>query len=505
MLPALNFRLRMMLLFCFVIGVLMAGTCGFVYSIFVSSTRAELDRDLVDAAKPLIDYLKTQKEDMPQLPVREQILLVFDRSGQLVNRSENADSFIATQLWPLPESSAIEFRSIDSPGGMARAALIPFESQRGPLWFVIVQPTNDIAYSEWRFRDTLFGIWVLSLLLTAAIAAWYVGSSLRPITDLTRRVAALIETISDPSNTSPLAPLPVVNPDDEVGQLAGTFNLLFKRVDAVVRQLRQFVSDASHELRTPLSVLRGETHYLTEQERSPQEYRATLRIIDGELAALTRIVEGLFTLSMADAGQLRLSVEPLNLDEVLEEACGVAAPVARRKSIKIERTDWSEVPFAGDQALLRQLFLILLENAIKYSPAGAAITVAIRVTDGRLQVVVRDQGLGIADEHLPHIFKRFYRAAPDPNEESRSGGLGLAIAEAIIRAHHGTIDCVSKIGEGSMFTLWFPFGIATPAAEGTAGLPGSSYSEVPRPREASEPRRRNPRRQVRDEKIPFRS
>lgn len=446
----------MMLLFCFVIGALMAATCAFVYSIFISSTRAELDRDLVDAGKPTIDYLKAQKDGVPALPVREQMLLVFDQAGQLVNRSENADSAIATTIWPLPESHSITFRNLETPGGRARAALIPFTTERGRMWFVVVQFTNDIEYSEWQFRDTLFGIWVLSLLLTAAIAAWYVGSALRPITDLTRRVATLTEIISDSSHAGSLGPLPVVNPDDEVGRLARTFNLLFSRMDAVIRQLRQFVSDASHELRTPLSVLRGETHYLTEQERSPQEYRSALRIIDGELEALTRIVEGLFTLSMADAGQLRLSLEPLFLDEVLDEACGIAAPVARRKNIKIGRLAWNDVPFAGDQALLRQLFLILLENAVKYSPAGAVIRVSIQLVEGKPHVTIQDEGIGIADKHLPHIFERFYRAAPDPNEESRSGGLGLAIAEAIIHAHHGTIDCVSTLGAGSTFTLRFP-------------------------------------------------
>jgi hypothetical protein len=191
MLPPLNFRLRMMLLFCFVIGALMAATCAFVYSIFVNSTRTELDRDLVDAGKPTIDYLRAQKDEVPALPAREQMLLVFDRAGQLVNRSENADSVVATSIWPLPESPSITFRNLESPGGRARAALIPFTTQRGQLWFVIVQFTSDIEYSEWQFRDTLFGIWVLSLLLTAAIAAWYVGSALRPITDLTRRVATL--------------------------------------------------------------------------------------------------------------------------------------------------------------------------------------------------------------------------------------------------------------------------------------------------------------------------
>lgn len=466
MLPPLNFRLRMMLLFCFVIGALMATTCATVYSIFVKTIRAELDRDLVGAARPMMADLSVdpQKDDLSELNLQDQMLLVFDQSGQLLNRSRNVDPSIA-RMGPFPASRSLLFRSLQGARGPMRAALIPFESNHRPMWFVIVEPTTEIEYSEWRFRDTLFGIWVLSLLLTAAIAAWYVGSSLRPITDLTQRAAALTETISDPEQTGPLGSLPVINPNDEVGQLANTFNTLFNRVNSVVRQLRQFVSDASHELRTPLSVLRGETQYLIERERSPREYQNTLRIIEGELAALTRIVEGLFTLSMADAGQLHLSAEPLYLDEVLEEACGIAAPVARRKDIRIEKLTWDEVPFVGDQALLRQLFLILLENAVKYSSPATVVRVGIQVVEGRPCVIVRDQGMGIAAEHLPQIFERFYRAAPDPNEESRSGGLGLAIAQAIVHAHHGTIECTSKVGEGSAFTVWFSAETTAPSGE----------------------------------------
>jgi signal transduction histidine kinase len=465
----------MMLLFCFVIGALMASTCATVYSIFVKSMRAEWDRHLVDVARPMMADLSDdpQKHDLADLNLGDQRLLVFDPSGRLLNQSRNSDPGMLP-IGSFPESRSLVFRNLDSPAGRIRAALIPFQSNRRPLWFVVAQPTAEIEYTEWRFRDTLFGIWVLSLLLTAVIAAWYVGSTLRPITNLTRRAAALTEAISDPEKTRALGSLEVSNPNDEIGQLANTFNVLFNRVDAVVGQLRQFVSDASHELRTPLSVLRGETHYLIEQERSPHEYRSALRIIEDELAALTRIVEGLFTLSMADAGQLQLSVEPLYLDEVLEEACGIAAPVARRKDIRIDRLAWNEIPFNGDQVLLRQLFLILLENAIKYSPRGTIVRVVIEIIEGRPWVKVQDQGIGVGPEHLPHIFERFYRAAPDPNEESRSGGLGLAIAQAIIHAHHGTIECASRVGEGSTFTLKFPSGTtASPISSLEYGGPWS--------------------------------
>lgn len=224
----------------------------------------------------------------------------------------------------------------------------------------------------------------------------------------------------------------------------------------MVRQLRQFVSDAAHELRAPLAVVRGETQYLLAQKRSAEEYQTILRTIDGERTVMVGIVEGLFTLSMADAGQLRLANEPLYLGEVFEEACGIASPGARRKNIRIERVRWSEIEFFGDAELLLQLFLIFLENATKYSPPNTTIRVSLAQVGDHAEAVVEDEGRGIPQEHPPHIFERFCRAAPNSNEESRSGGLGLAIAEAIVKAYAGEIRCQNEVGIGSRFTLILP-------------------------------------------------
>src|SRR5262249_49226375 len=137
-------------------------------------------------------------------------------------------------------------------------------------------------------------------------------------------------------------------------------NQLLARIDAVVTQLRRFVSDASHELRTPLAVLQGETELLLVQPRTTGEYQSAVRVMDSELKKLSRIVEGLFTLSMADAGQLRISPELLYLEEVVEESCGLAAPLAYQKQIQIEPDLDRDVLFPGDPAFLRQLFLIFL-------------------------------------------------------------------------------------------------------------------------------------------------
>jgi len=215
------------------------------------------------------------------------------------------------------------------------------------------------------------------------------------------------------------------------------------------------VSDASHELKTPLSVLRGETELLLNRSRSPEEYEKALRIIDGELKMLSRIVEGLFTLSIADAGQLRFAAEQVYVDDILEESVALAGPFAKSRGIRIERNLSHGVVVSGDPTFLRQLFLIFIDNAIKYSAAERLLRVNLSVGSD-VKVSFEDQGIGIALEHLPHIFERFFRVAPRDDVESQSGGLGLAIAQAVVQAHGGSIECESELGVGSVFTVRLP-------------------------------------------------
>jgi signal transduction histidine kinase len=190
------------------------------------------------------------------------------------------------------------------------------------------------------------------------------------------------------------------------------------------------------------------------ESHSAEQYRRTLHVILDELKKLSRIVEGLFTLAMADAGELRLAREPLYLNEVLEESCALVAALAGSKGIAIQRELKQEVSYLGDEVFLRQLFLILLDNAIKYSPRNTQVNVSLEQSDGVVRARFEDQGPGISSEHLPRIFDRFYRAAP--GGEPQGGGLGLAIAQAIVRAQEGSIQCRSKFRSGSTFTVTLP-------------------------------------------------
>ncbi len=448
----------MILLFCVVMAVFLAATYMVVYSSFVKEMRTSLDERLLDSAKPIVAEILEHPAErvIAGLQIHGQLLELITADGQVVERSRNLGE---ARLLPLsfPKTGRPVVQNLNSPAGRVRAAIIPIRRREQAYWFIIAEPTARLDRSEADFRERAFGLWTTSLLLTTLIAAWYVGRSLNPIVALARHAAQLTTRASRVSTEDLDLRLPISNPNDEVGTLATNFNVLFAQIGAVVGQLRQFVSDAAHELRTPLSVLRGETQFLLSHPRTVEEYQSTLRTIDGELTLMVDIIEGLFTLSMADAGQLRLQNERLYLWEIIEEALGIATPSARGKGIRFELLRWNEeIEIVGDQVLLRQLFLILLDNAIKYSPRDTTVRVRLRAVGAYAEALVEDEGLGISPEHLPHIFERFYRAAPQSSGEARSGGLGLAIAQAIVRAHGGEIQCHSQLGHGAAFTFTFP-------------------------------------------------
>jgi signal transduction histidine kinase len=222
------------------------------------------------------------------------------------------------------------------------------------------------------------------------------------------------------------------------------------------------VSDASHELKTPLAILQGETELVLSGSRTVEDYQKTLRVIDSELKKLTRIVEGLFTLAMADAGELRLMSEPLYLNEVIEDACSLVDARAEGKHIVVKRELTQQIAYTGDETFLHELFVILLDNAIKYSPPHTSITVSAVSDQDFIRAFVEDQGFGISEDDQPHIFDRFYRVAQPGSDDAHGGGLGLAIALAITQAHAGSIEYASKLGVGSMFTVKLPLAQSLP-------------------------------------------
>jgi two-component system OmpR family sensor kinase len=449
-------RLRMMLLFCTVVGILLAGSYLAFWGMLAHAVHNQLNRQLLETARPIVSDMVSEPDakDINRLDLPGEFFELLDQNGQVLQQSKNLSRPMKLDGLSLADSRPTFGIAALENGETVRVALIPFQQGNQTRIFAVAIPTfgtNRVLDSFGRVALLLFP---LSLLLTAGISALYVGRSLAPIKELTLHAALMAKRVTNRQGF--WTPLPVSSPHDELGRLAETFNHLLKSVDSAVLQLRQFVTDASHELRTPLAVLHGETELLLSRPRTTEEYCQTLCVFDDEFKKLTRIVEGLFTLSMADAGQLHLIREPLYINEVLEEACALAASRARAKNISIVRDLDQELASTGDEAFLHELFLIFLDNAIKYSPDGTRIHVTLEIPGGVIQARFQDQGVGISPEHLPFIFDRFYRAAPLNSGEAQSGGLGLAIAQAIAIAHGGTIECESTVGVGSTFTVILP-------------------------------------------------
>ncbi len=220
--------------------------------------------------------------------------------------------------------------------------------------------------------------------------------------------------------------------------------------------MKRFVADASHELRTPLAVIQGEAGVSLSHDRPAAEYKQSLAIILDECRRLSRLVDDLLNLARADAGRVRLQVAEFYFNDLLAECCRSLEALAAARRIMIECLPSQDVAFRGDQALLRRLVVNLLDNAIRYTPAGGRITASLEARGPQLQIRIADTGIGISPEAAPHIFERFYRADKARSRAEGGFGLGLSIVKWIAESHHGAVAVSSRPEEGSTFTVTLP-------------------------------------------------
>jgi heavy metal sensor kinase len=243
---------------------------------------------------------------------------------------------------------------------------------------------------------------------------------------------------------------------DELDRLARTLNEMLGRLNLAFQEIRQFSADASHELQTPLTVLKGEIEVGLRSPRKPEEYQAILRSALEETDRIARLVEGLLLLSRSDAGVLRMDRRSVDLKNLAEEVIGAVRPLAASRSVNLRVESLEPVQITGDPDHLRRLFLNLVDNGIKYTPAGGSVEVSLHKDDRWACLRIRDSGIGIAPEDQEKIFRRFYRAERARSQGGSGSGLGLAIAKSIAEAHGGRIQVESAAGQGSLFTVILP-------------------------------------------------
>lgn len=330
------------------------------------------------------------------------------------------------------------------------------EEERGDRGGAESPPVSDEERLEAQLREIL-AVMVLGLPPIVALAA--IGGyalarrALAPIDHLAseaRRITAdrLHERLSVP------------NPDDEIGRLAAVINQTLARLESSFEQLRRFTADASHELRTPLSVIRGIGEIGLGHTRTPAEYKEAIGSMLEEVDRLTRLVDTLLRLSRGDAGTVRLSREPTDLGCLTREVVASLGVLAEERNQRIDVDAANAVACFVDRLVIREALTNVIDNAIKHSPAGAAIDVQVRADGPGAIVTIRDQGPGIAPEHRDRIFDRFYRIDEARSRDIGGSGLGLAIARWAVEANGGRIT-LEDVGTGSAFRIDLPLAPST--------------------------------------------
>jgi heavy metal sensor kinase len=339
--------------------------------------------------------------------------------------------------------------------GQRRVAFQRVTIPSGASYLIVLSQSLNPIKEELRTLREIFYVAVPLALALAWIGGWFLArKSLGPVVKMSE--AARRMGVDKPEQR-----LPIANPRDELGQLAVTFNELLSRLNAAIAQQRQFMADASHELRTPISVMNTTAQVTLEKTRRDEaEYRDAITIMAEQTRRLARIVEDMFTLARADAGRRELQKASLYLDELIAETVHAARVLAERKGVTVAFDQPAEAPYFGDEELLRQLVLNLLDNAIRHTPAEGTVTVQLSRQDSAHVVSVADTGGGIPLEAQPHIFERFYRSDKSRTREGEANGsgagLGLSIARWIAEAHGGQLDLLSSDERGSVFVATLP-------------------------------------------------
>jgi signal transduction histidine kinase len=354
------------------------------------------------------------------------------------------------------------FRSLDVQGTHMRILTVPLrvgDYQVGSLQIGTSLAVLDTA------QNVLLGVLLVGLIVSmtlVGLAGWFTTNQVLIPLEAATQTALQITRADDLSRRIPSHGL---SENDEIGQLIAAFNQTLGRLEQLFNTQRRFLIDVGHELRTPLTVIKGNVDLMRRFGCGDEE---SLESIASEADRMTRLAGDLLLLSQAESGKLPLVMAVVELDSVVLEVLQQMRVVAKEQ-VRIRVAEIDQVQVCGDRDRLKQVFLNLVGNAVKYTPPGGEVNVSIGRDEQRARVVIQDTGPGIPEADLPHIFERFYRAEKSRTrmKDGSGFGLGLSIAYWIVRNHSGLIEAASRVGKGTTFTVWLPLlqGECIPAAK----------------------------------------
>jgi heavy metal sensor kinase len=458
-------RARLTLWYVGVLAAVLLLVGGLIYVLLARALYARIDDNLrgvvAIAATSLAndlaegqDTLDAARSTAAELASRQQMLAIYDVNGRLLAEAGRDDDLAVTlpALDTIPSGDDLlmtttEVKDADDRHRLAvrRVTVHPGNAQYIVVVGSSLEPTDEELES---LREILAYVVPIALLAVGAGGWLLARQSLSPVMAMAERARRIgVEDLT--------GRLPIVNPRDELGRLAGTFNELLGRLEASLTQQRQFMADASHELRTPVATARTAASVALQQSRRDEaDYRATLEIIEQQTARLSRIVEDMFTLARADAGNYPIQRTPMYLDEVVDEVVRAERVLAAAKQVSIEARTVPAAAFTGDEDLVRRLIVNLLDNAVRHAPRYSTVRVEVSERAGGWAITVADQGPGIPADVQPHIFKRFWRG--EMARDRGGAGLGLALVRWIANVHGGDVTLARSSETGTVFVVALP-------------------------------------------------
>lgn len=444
-----SIKLRLTAWYILVIVLLLVTFGATAYFMLYNNLYKNLDQALQLRASSIKDSLTVEDHSFAFRQRADEIVYFYDSNGNVLMKSSpvsdltNIDEMVQDAL--NGQSSFITLANIGQ--HEVRLYAVPF-NDAGVAVIVVGRSTADVK----AILDTFIRILGISsgviVLLAGAGGIFLSNKALEPVGSITKTALA----ISERDLTQRIH----ITSEDELGRLASSLNEMIERLESAFQRQRQFTADASHELRTPLAIIEAESTLALNKKRTDTEYEKSLELISQETSFMSTLVDKLLFLARTDAGDDHQNIEDFDLYQLLSLLYTDIEILAREKGVFFLASQPFSLTVNGDRIKIRQLFLNIMENAIKYTPAGGRISVAAEEKNGTALVMIKDTGIGILAEHLPHIFERFYRADKARSRAEGGAGLGLAIAKQIAVMSGGDIDVESEVGKGTTFYVSLP-------------------------------------------------
>jgi heavy metal sensor kinase len=455
-----SIKFRFTIWYLLVLAILLAALSAGVYFYLSRSLYGNLDSSLELRSaqlQSLPEILESINQGEFEQELGEIVILCFYSGGQLVEVSPRGTSIsVPSEAVSQAIAGTSSFATIQTAQGEGlRLLAVPMIiSVPGPppgiqpAALIVAHTTKQIDQARAGLVRTLGTAGPLALAFAAVGGIFLARRALEPVDKISQTAQEIEENdLSRRIN---------VNTKDELGRLAATLNEMIGRLERAFQRQKQFTSDASHELRAPLAVIEAESTLALQKERPSGDYRQSLETISQESRQMSSLIDQLLTLARADAGKEQWNFAEVDLGELIVNLSSDVEVLCQEKGLRFQLGRTENLVVKGDEARLRELFMNLLNNAVRYTPGPGAVSVSARGEGQMAVVAIADTGIGIPAEEIPLIFERFYRVDKARLRTEGGTGLGLAISKHIAEAHGGRIEVESQVGVGSTFSVWLP-------------------------------------------------